>query len=203
MGVGTGKEAPAMAKSTPHRYPVLLTDERRAGLEELVRNGRSSAKKIAHARVLLLSDRGREGGKLSASEIGAALGIHVNTIDRIRKRFSLLGEAPALERKRRETPPTPPKLDGAGEAALAAVCCSPAPEGRTRWTLSLLADELGRRRVVTSICAETVRAYLKKTSSSRGPRRAGSSRRRMPPASSPRWRSSSTPTRPRTPRRSR
>jgi hypothetical protein len=69
-----------------------------------------------------------------------------------------------LDRKRRETPPVPPKVDGHVEAQLVALCCSAAPEGRTRWTLKLLAAEMVRRRVVTSIAAETVRRALKKTS---------------------------------------
>jgi hypothetical protein len=58
----------------------------------------------------------------------------------------------------------PPRLDGAAEAHLVAICCSPAPAGRCRWTLSLLARELVGRKVVTSVCRETVRLALKKTS---------------------------------------
>jgi hypothetical protein len=72
------------------------------------------------------------------------------------------GEAPALDRKRRETPPTPPILDGRAEAHLVALCCSDPPEGRTVWTMQLLANALVSRRIVTHISAETVRRALKK-----------------------------------------
>lgn len=58
--------------------------------------------------------------------------MHVNTVDRIRKRFVLEGEAPALNRKVRQTPAVPPKIDGVIEAHLIAICTGPAPEGRAR-----------------------------------------------------------------------
>jgi hypothetical protein len=56
----------------------------------------------------------------------------------------------------------PPKIDGRVEAHLVAICCGKAPEGRTRWTLQLIADELKRRGLVTQVCVETVRQALKK-----------------------------------------
>jgi transposase len=184
-----------MAVSTPNLYPVVLTPEQRARMEDITRNGSAPAKKIRHAQVLLLSDAGRPGGRLTRDQIAGRLGMHVNTVDRIRKRFVAEGEAPALDRKPRLTPPVPPKIDGRVEAHLVAICCGKAPEGRTRWTLQLLADELKRRGLVTHVCAETVRKALKKTSCSRGGSSAGASRSATGPASSPRWRTSSTCTR--------
>ena len=151
-----------MSVSTPHQYPIRLTDEQRRRLEAITCNGHAPAKKIRHAHVLLLSDQHRTGGKLSRDRIAELLSMHVNSVDRIRKRFVLEGEAPALNRKPRATPPTPPKLDGRGEAYLVAICCSDPPAGRTRWTLKLLANELVKRGIVTHICAETVRQTLKK-----------------------------------------
>jgi hypothetical protein len=62
----------------------------------------------------------------------------------------------------------PRKLDGEAEARLVAVACSPAPEGRDRWTLELLADKLVELKVVDTIGKECVRRTLKKTTSSRG-----------------------------------
>lgn len=192
-----------MTVSTPHRYPVRLSDAQRRRLDELTRNGHAPAKKIRHAQVLLLSDHNRPEGRLKRTRIAGLLGMHVNTVDRIRKRFVLEGEAPALDRKPRVTPPTPPRLDGRGEACLVAICCSDPPAGRTRWTLRLLAEEMVNRRVVTRICAETVRKALKKTSFSPGASGAGASRSATPPASSRRWRRCSTSTPPRTARTSR
>jgi transposase len=183
-----------MGRSTPNLYAFELTDEQRERLLDITRNGHAPVKKVRHAQVLLWSAQNRPEGRLTRDEIAAALGMHANTVDRIRKRFVQEGEAPALQRKVRSTPPTPPKLDGRGEAILAAVCCSTAPEGRTRWTLHLLADELVKRRVVTSIGIETVRRALKKTSCSRGGRNAGACQNGTRPGSSLKWKTFSTST---------
>ena len=56
------------------------------------------------------------------------------------------------------------KFDGAAEARLTAVACSDPPEGRECWTLKLLADEMVALEIVDSVCRETVRKTLKKTS---------------------------------------
>jgi len=165
-----------MACTTPNQYPVHLSDEQRDDLETITRVGKAPVAKVRHARVLLLADHNRPGGHWTEPRIAAALGMHRNTVSRIRKRFVTEGEAPALQRKPRETPPTPPKIDGRVEAHLVALCCSAPPEGRVRWTLSLLADELKRRGLVTEVCIETVRKALKKTNSSRGGGRLGVSR---------------------------
>lgn len=149
--------------STSNQYPICLTPEQRQSLEEITRTGRAPARKIQHAQVLLMSDRARAGGKRTGPEIADALGMHLNTVARIRKRFVLEGEQPALERKPRATPPVAAKVDGRVEAHLIAICTGPPPEGRVRWTMELLAGELVRREIVPSISGETVRVTLKKT----------------------------------------
>lgn len=184
-----------MAVSTPNLYPVCLTCEGRAALEAITRNGRNSAKKIRRAQVLLWSDMNRDGGRLSSREIAERLGMHDNSVDRIRKQFVQEGETAALERKVRETPPVSPKIDGHVEAHLIAICCGPAPLGRVRWTLTLLASELKRKGLVTSVCAETVRQALKKTNCSLGGSSAGACPIAISRGSSRRWKMSSTSTR--------
>ena len=74
----------------------------------------------------------------------------------------------ALDRKQRDTPARPRKLDGRGEARLIALACSPPPDDRAVWTMQLLADKLVELEVVESISDETVRTLLKKMRSSRG-----------------------------------
>jgi hypothetical protein len=170
-----------MGLFTPNKYPVYLTDEQRQRFTDITANGRHPAKKIRHAHILLLADQDRPGGPLSDVAIAEQLGMHVNTVARIRKRFVTAGEQPALERKKRLTPPVPAKIDGQVEAHLVAICCAPAPEGHARWTLSLLAAELVKRRLVPSICLETVRKALKKMNCSPG----GSARGASPSASRP------------------
>lgn len=185
----------ANRRAVPKRYVVCLTPEQRDRLEAMTRKGHAPAKKIRHAQVLLWSDAGVEGGRLSSREVAERLDMHVNTVDRIRKRFVLEGEQPALNRKIREEPAISPKIDGHVEAHLIAICCGKPPEGRTRWTLRLLAGELRRNRLVTSVCAETVRKTLKKTNCSLGASGAGASRSAITRGLSPKWRTSLTSTR--------
>jgi hypothetical protein len=151
-----------MASTAPNQYPVFLTGEQRERFEDICRNGRASAKKIRHAQVLLLSNHHRLEGRLTGEQIARTLGMHINSVARIRKQFAQEGEAPALERKRRETPPTQPIIDGQAEAHLIAICCSDPPDGRVCWTMQMLADTLIKRRVVMQVSAETVRRALKK-----------------------------------------
>jgi transposase len=86
----------------------------------------------------------------------------LSTIHRLRQRLVEEGVEAALSRRpmssKRAT-----KLDGAQEARLIAIACGPAPEGRARWTLRLLADKLVELEVVDSIGTEAVRQTLKKT----------------------------------------
>jgi hypothetical protein len=148
----------------PSKHRVVLPPDVRAGLTALARNGSAPTKRIAHARVLLMADADHPDGRYHDREIARALGLHVNTVARVRKQFVTAGAAAAVDRKPRATPPVPPRLDGAAEAHLVAICCSPAPAGRCRWTLSLLAKELVGRKVVTAVGRETVRLALKKMS---------------------------------------
>jgi hypothetical protein len=176
------------------KYIVQLTPETRQRLESITRNGTSPAKKILHARVLLMSDEHHEAGRYHDQQIAAALSVHINTVARIRKLFVQQGEQPAVDRKPRQTPPVAPKLDGQAEAQLIAICCSPPPDGRVRWTLNLLQRETVGRKIVTSICRETIRKTLKKTSFSHGASSASALPNATPPASSRRWNRCSTST---------
>lgn len=185
----------ANRRAVPKQYVVCLRPEQRDRLEAITRNGHAPAKKIRHAHVLLWSDASAEGVRLSSREVAERLDMHVNTVDRIRKRFVLEGEEPALNRRIRETPAIPPKIDGRVEAHLIAICCGKPPEGRTRWTLRLLAGELRRNGLVTSVCVETVRKALKKTNCSHGASSAGASRNATTRVLSRKWRTSSTSTR--------
>ena len=74
----------------------------------------------------------------------------------------------ALRRKKQACPSRSRKLDGAAEAKLVAACCGPAPKGRVRWTLRMLASKLVELEIVPSISPETVRGTLKKTRLSLG-----------------------------------
>ena len=146
------------------RYVVRLTEEERKELQGLVSRGRAAARKITHARVLLQVDEGPEGPGATDREIAKVFGVNSNTVAGVRQRFVEEGLEAALNRKKPPLPPRSPILDGEGEARLIALRCGEPPEGRTRWTLHLLAEKLVALQVVERISYETVRRVLKKTS---------------------------------------
>ena len=149
------------------KYHVHLTIDERRALEEVVRTGTSPALTQSHARILLKADRSEDGPAWRDQQIAEAVEVSVATVERVRRLWVTQGRTVALERKKPSGRPRR-KLDGAQEAQLAAIACSPPPEGAERWTLALLADKLVELKVVDSIARDTVRLALKKTRSSRG-----------------------------------
>jgi transposase len=148
-------------------YRVKLTPEERAELVELLSKGKAAARTLTHARILLKADEGEAGPRLSDEAIAEALEVNRSTVERVRIRCVEEGFEAAL-RHRPSRQLHPRKLDGAQEAHLIALACSPAPKGRARWSLRLLADTVVELEIVGAISYETVRQTLKKTSSSHG-----------------------------------
>ena len=153
-----------MKENGMKKYVVRLTSEERATLQRLVSTGKAAARKILHARILLQADQGPEGAGWRDDQIAQGLTAHPRTVANVRQRLVEQGLEAALNRKKRLTPPVPPKLDGKAEAHLIALRCGLPPEGRMRWTLQLLADKAVELQVVESLSYETVRRVLKKTS---------------------------------------
>ena len=58
-------------------------------------------------------------------------------------------------------------FDGAQEARLIALACSVPPEGKSRWTLRLLAEQAVELKIIDTVSHESVRQALKKTNSGR------------------------------------
>ncbi len=143
------------------KYVVTLSTAQRAELASLIRKGTTSARVRARARVLLLASEGRTDDQIAAS-------VHVGTttVERLRKRFVEEGLDATLHERPR--PGGTPKLDGKQEALLVALACSEPPQGRTKWTMQLLADKLVTIGTIDTISDETVRRVLKKTTSNRG-----------------------------------
>jgi len=143
------------------RYVVRLSADERARLEAVVSKGSAKARKILHAQILQKVDE--DGLRWTDEKVAEAFGVHTSTVRAVRERFVLEGLESALIRKKPIRPPTEPKLDGAKEARLIAVACGQPPDGRTRWTLHLLANRLVELKIVDDISYETVRRALKKT----------------------------------------
>jgi transposase len=145
------------------RYVLNLTDDERAALEVVAAREQRSREKGRRARILLLADE-----CLTDEEICEELNVGSATVQRVRKRACLEGISAALERKPQAAPPRKPVLDGRAEAQLVTLACSSPPDGRARWTLTLLAERLVQLEVVEAVSVSTVRRRLKKTASSRG-----------------------------------
>ena len=148
------------------KYKVELSESERSLCKEVARRGKSSARRVKRALVLLKADEG-----LPDHEVASALLISRATVGRVRRRFVKEGLQSALNERPR--PGQKRKLDGRQEAHLIAIACSDAPQGHTHWTLQLLADKVVAMGFSESICLETVRQILKKTNSSRGKGRSG------------------------------
>ena len=133
-------------------------------MEQMVRMGKAAAYKIRHGNVLLAVDESPSGPRLTDAEVARALGITTRSIEMVRRRFVEQGLEVCLARKKQERPSVEPIFDGKKEAKLIALACGPAPEGRVRWTMELLADRVVALRIVERCSDETVRRTLKKTS---------------------------------------
>ena len=149
------------------KYLVSLTADERDHLTGLIAAGTAAAKKLAHARILLKADDGDGGPGWTDDAIAEAVEVSTDTVARVRQRFVERGLEAALVRKTQDKPSRERVLDGAAEARLLAVACSDPPDGRTAWTLRMLADKLVELEVVETVSTETVRRVMKKTSSSR------------------------------------
>ncbi len=138
-------------------FIVNLKGEERKELNQFIRRGKASARSLTRARILLLADEGH-----STEEIIDFLKTSRTTINRVRKRYCQGGLSFAIGEKIRSG--RPPKIDGTVEAKATLLACSEPPEGRSTWTLKLIADRLVELEVIDSISTMSVQRILKKGS---------------------------------------
>jgi transposase len=142
------------------KYPVKLTEPQRHYLQKLTTTGKASARKLYRARILLLAEEASNSPK-SDEQIAQLLLISPATVTRVRRRFVKEGLEAALNEKPR--PGQPSKLLGKHEAHILAIAQSIPPEGRTRWTLRLIADKWVELDLVDRISHVAVGEVLKKS----------------------------------------
>ena len=119
-------------------YVVRLSCEERQLLETLIRKGKSPAKRLLKARILLKADVSEVGEGWSDSRIIEALDAGPSMVYRVRKQLVEEGFEAVLSRKQRAMPAVAPIFDGEKEAKLIALACSKPPKGRARWTLRII-----------------------------------------------------------------
>ena len=159
-------------------YVVKLSNEERQQLETLVRKGKSPARRMLKARILLKADVSEAGEGWSDSRIIAALDTSPSMVYRVRKQLVEEGLEAVLSRKQREMPAVAPIFDGEKEAKLIALACSKPPKGYARWTLRLLENKVVELGIVDRASDSTIWRTLKKTLSGPIAASTGSSRRR-------------------------
>jgi poly-gamma-glutamate capsule biosynthesis protein CapA/YwtB (metallophosphatase superfamily) len=149
------------------KYVVKLSAEERERLETLIHSGKSSAQTLTRARILLKADVSEAGEGWSDSAISAALDTSVNNVAHTRQQLVEEGFEATLKRKYNPNSARPRIFDGAAEAKLIALACSPAPQGFTRWTLRLLEEKVVELNIVEKASDNTIGRTLKKTSLNR------------------------------------
>ncbi len=147
------------------RYVVRLTGAERDRLDAMIGAGKHPARLLTRARILLKADVSEAGQGWSDSAISAALDTSINNIARTRQRLVEEGLDGALNRKYNPNSARPRIFDGATEAKLIALTCSPAPAGFARWSLRLLEEKVVELNIVERASDNTIGRTLKKTSS--------------------------------------
>jgi len=136
------------------RYVIELTPDEHRTLTSMTAKGRSGARRLKRAQILLLSHEG-----YLDKVIAELMKVSTSTIYRTKRAFVEDSLEDALNEKGRSGRPR--KLGGKEEALLIATACSKPPLGRSRWTLHLLADRLVTATEHESISTETIRRRLK------------------------------------------
>lgn len=146
------------------KYYVRLSDEQQQALRKLIRIGEAPTWTLTHARILLKADQNGDG--LKDQPLAEMLEVNRTTVLRVRQRFCEEGLKRALHHLHPQRL-KPPRLDSRAEAHLIALACGPKPEGRSQWSLRLLADRMVELGHAEELSHETVRRVLKKVTSSR------------------------------------
>ena len=126
-------------RERPHKHEIELSQEQRFVLLQLISSGKAPARQLAHARILLKIDRNAPGPRWTDEQVAEAFEMSRYSVIRIRERIVNQGLDDALNHRHHTRARV---LDGEQEAHLIALSCSPAPAGKARWTLRLLANRL-------------------------------------------------------------
>lgn len=144
---------------------IYLREEEQIYLKEIIRKGVHNSHVITRARVLLMLDRTGKTDHVRYKRTAEYAQISVQAVYNMRDEFLANHDIETyLTRKKRETPPTVPKIDGETEAKIIALACSEPPKGYSRWTVRLLSERIVQLHFVEEISHMTVQRLLKKRS---------------------------------------
>ena len=142
---------------------IYLTEEEQKQLKSIVKKGTHNSHVITRARVLLMLDRTGKSDHVRYKRTAEYAQISVQAVYNMRDEFLSNHDIESyLTRKKRETPPREPKLDGETEAKIIALACSEPPKGCSRWTVRLLSERAIQLHFVEDISHMTIQRLLKK-----------------------------------------
>ena len=145
------------------KHPIVLTQEQHDALKQFNKKGVRSVKLALRARIILALDSSNNRKTESLEAIAKRLETTRQTLVNTRRDFLAAKDvASFLQRKKRQTPPVPPKVTGEVEARVIALACSPPPPGCARWTLQLLAEKTVELNILESVSGMTLCRLLKK-----------------------------------------
>lgn len=144
------------------KYVIELSDADQAVLNDIVSKGTSSARTILRANILLASDKNSKR-YMTVAEIAEVYHTTPTTVQNVRTSYCEKGLDATISRKKRETPPVPAKITGDIEARVIALACGKPPEGYSKWTLRLLANQTVELGYIDEISYVSVMRILKKT----------------------------------------
>ena len=119
----------------------------------MLNKGRESARVLRRALILRQLDQGR-----TAVQVAGGVGVAPKTVRAVARRYEEQGLEQALYEK-----PRPGKrrvLDAGQSQRIIAMVCSPAPEGRARWSVRLIVQEAVKRKLAPKVGRETIRILL-------------------------------------------
>lgn len=144
---------------------LKLSKADREYLESLLKKGKLSAKMFKRATGLLELDSGK-----TFETVAETLRVSRQSVHNWRENYRQEG-LKCLQDKPRSGRPI--EIDGKQRAKITALACSPAPNGRARWDLRLLAEKVVELGYCEEISHTQVGKILKKMNSNRTSKRRG------------------------------
>ena len=135
------------------RLQVKLSQGDEKEIKELLRRGIQSVRVVRRAQALRLLATGQ-----TPPQVAPNVGLNAKTVREIGWRYREQGLERALFERPR--PGAVPRFSAAQRQQVIAMVCAPAPEGRERWTVRLIAEEAVKRKLVAGIGRETIRVLL-------------------------------------------
>jgi transposase len=148
----------------PPKYQVLLSEKDRHKLEAITSKGRTSARILKRAQILLKADQSL-GHCLKNDEIAEMLEVSPGTVQNMRERYCKEALKCLYDKPR---PGRPRIIDGEIEAKMISIACSEPPKGRERWTIRMITKRLIELECLENISHQGVYKRLKQMNLSLG-----------------------------------